>query len=283
MNVASTDNLKPPSQSKEDALQSQPATPSTLNPKPQTSNMEAHHHGHVHEQKKWKEYLFQFLMLFLAVFCGFLAEYQLEHVIEKDREKQFIQSLIEDLQQDQQTLKVHINQHERSDIITDSLIMLLKTPDLTNTSELYFYGRVASRNGVLPSNRRTIQQMENSGGFRLIRSSEAAKQIIAHYNQFDLIRMLEDIELNHQNEYRSLAIKIFDPETMSSMLGKDGSITRPKANPPLRTYDTKLLTDLAGWVQYMKSSRMGLRVYKNDLMQSGTKLISFLKKEYDIE
>ena len=41
--------------------------------------MEVHHHGHVHEKKKWKEYLFQFLMLFLAVFCGFLAEYQLEH------------------------------------------------------------------------------------------------------------------------------------------------------------------------------------------------------------
>ncbi len=41
----------------------------------QTETMEVHHHGHVHEKKKWKEYLFQFFMLFLAVFCGFLAEY----------------------------------------------------------------------------------------------------------------------------------------------------------------------------------------------------------------
>jgi hypothetical protein len=37
--------------------------------------MEVHHHGHVHADKKWKEYFFQFLMLFLAVFCGFLAEW----------------------------------------------------------------------------------------------------------------------------------------------------------------------------------------------------------------
>jgi hypothetical protein len=93
MKVSSTDNLKPPTQSNEDASQPQPATPSTLNPKPSTPNMEVHHHGHVHEKKKWKEYLFQFLMLFLAVFCGFLAEYQLEHVIENNREKQFIRSL----------------------------------------------------------------------------------------------------------------------------------------------------------------------------------------------
>lgn len=27
----------------------------------QTNTMEVHHHGHVHEKKKWKEYLFHFL------------------------------------------------------------------------------------------------------------------------------------------------------------------------------------------------------------------------------
>ena len=63
-------------------------------------NMEAHHHRHIHHQKKWKDYLFEFLMLFLAVFCGFLAEYQLEHVIEHNREKQYIKSFAEDLEAD---------------------------------------------------------------------------------------------------------------------------------------------------------------------------------------
>ena len=135
----------------------------------------------------------------------------------------------------------------------------------------------------MTSNRRTIEQMQNSGGFRLIRNSEVAKQIMKHYNQFDLIRMLEDIELNHQNEYRSITIKIFDPETMSTMIGKDNIIIRPKGNPPLRTYDRNLLTDLAGRVQYMKTTRIALQVYKHDLTKSGTKLISFLKKEYHLE
>lgn len=62
--------------------------------------MEVHHHAHVHEKKKWKEYIFQFFMLFLAVFCGFLAEYQLEHLIEKNREKQYMSSFIHDLKND---------------------------------------------------------------------------------------------------------------------------------------------------------------------------------------
>src|SRR5262245_58976717 len=75
-------------------------TVTTSNFEPQTGSMEVHHHGHVHHQKKWKEYLFQFFMLFLAVFCGFLAEYALEHKIERDRERQYVRSFIEDLDAD---------------------------------------------------------------------------------------------------------------------------------------------------------------------------------------
>jgi hypothetical protein len=67
-------------------------------------HMEVHHHGHVHHERKWKEYLFQFFMLFLAVFCGFLAEYMLEHKIEKEREKTFVNSFYEDLSNDEAIL-----------------------------------------------------------------------------------------------------------------------------------------------------------------------------------
>ncbi len=74
--------------------------PQTSNLKTETLNMEVHHHGHVHEKKKWLEYLFQFFMLFLAVFCGFLAENQREHYIEKKREKVYIKNLYEDLKSD---------------------------------------------------------------------------------------------------------------------------------------------------------------------------------------
>ena len=62
--------------------------PQTINYKPETEDMEVHHHTHAtHGKKNWKSYFWEFLMLFLAVFCGFLAEYQLEHVIEHQREK----------------------------------------------------------------------------------------------------------------------------------------------------------------------------------------------------
>ncbi len=52
-----------PSPSKEAPLPAFEELNQTSNRKQQTSEaMEVHHHGHVHEKKKWKEYLFQFLM-----------------------------------------------------------------------------------------------------------------------------------------------------------------------------------------------------------------------------
>src|SRR5688572_5591847 len=62
--------------------------------------MEVHHHGHVHEKKKWKEYLFQFLMLFLAVFCGFMAENFREHLIIKEKAHNYLKNLVADLKTD---------------------------------------------------------------------------------------------------------------------------------------------------------------------------------------
>ncbi len=67
--------------------------------------MEVHHHGHVHEKKKWKEYLFQFLMLFLAVTLGFFVENQREHYVEHKRAKEFAKLLVDDLIIDTTELK----------------------------------------------------------------------------------------------------------------------------------------------------------------------------------
>ena len=80
--------------------------PQTINYKPETEDMEVHHHTHsAHGKKNWKSYFWEFLMLFLAVFCGFLAEYQLEHKIEKDRGRRELDERAERLVQ-------HIQQND---------------------------------------------------------------------------------------------------------------------------------------------------------------------------
>src|SRR5512138_262480 len=134
------------------------------------ANMEVHHHSHSHGKKNWKAYFWEFLMLFLAVFCGFLAEYQLEHKIEKDREGQFIRSLVSDLKDDTVSISKQIENIKTGIIFFDSLSVLLQSPDLArkNGESIYYTARLGVRLTPLVNNNRTIDQLKNSGGFRLI-------------------------------------------------------------------------------------------------------------------
>ena len=145
----------------------QESAPSQIESQSEPLSMEVHHHGHVHETKKWREYLFQFIMLFLAVFCGFLAEYKLEHVIEHNREKQYIKSFAEDLRADSIYLQDRIHFVSQRMVMQDSLIALLdavRGPE--NANEIYFLARSISRYFPFNANDRTIIQLRNAGGMR---------------------------------------------------------------------------------------------------------------------
>src|SRR5215831_3659080 len=107
--------------------------------KPQTEQMEVHHHPKV-EKKKFKEYFLEFLMIFLAVTLGFFAENIREHQVEATREVKYIKSLTEDLDDDVQNLDSMIAFEETGLKELDTLIDLLDDPALAkqNGDELYF-------------------------------------------------------------------------------------------------------------------------------------------------
>ena len=153
--------------------------------------MEVHHPSHSSPAtggtpgKKWRHYFWEFLMLFLAVFAGFLAEYQLEHYIEHQREKQYMITMLEDLKSDTVQLnyatQYWIGINKSIDSVTDALSIPLSLVDFTKTyrhlnNSLNYYS--------FAYNDRTIAQLKNAGGFRLIRKKDVANKIIA-YDQFN--------------------------------------------------------------------------------------------------
>src|SRR6186997_2956405 len=136
--------------------------------------MEVHTHTHT-PRKKWTHYLWEFLMLFLAVFCGFLAEYQLEHKIENDRGKQYIISFFEDLKYDTAHLTTVINTYKKK--VNDLTVIskcydsvLAKSPCKSCLNALYT-GSMGFFE--LRTSDRTLQQLKNAGGLRLIKSADA--------------------------------------------------------------------------------------------------------------
>lgn len=155
--------------------------PITENQEPE--NMEVHHHSHSHGKRSWKSYIWEFVMLFLAVFCGFLAEYKLEHTIEHNREKEFVKSMIEDSQLDTASIQHVIRQKKMQKLYSDSLIkaLYIYEPGKSSDYQIYRYYRylISATEWMKPSER-TLVQLKNSGGMRLIRNKTAVDIIISY-------------------------------------------------------------------------------------------------------
>ena len=257
-----------------------------INLNQETENMEVHKHPHhVTHKKKWGEYFLEFLMLFLAVFLGFVAENIREHNVEREREKEYIESLIADLENDQQVLAQHIVHVKSGLSMTDSMMVLLNKPSLIadNTGQLYYFARLAPRLKPLSINNRTLEQLKNSGNFRLIRNLATSNKIMNYYEKLPLIHLLESINETEFTEYKKVAAKIFDPNVFLKMEDENGDIKRIVDNPPLRNPDNELLQELSVFSVYMHGTKKTVIKTDNDLQTEGAELIEYLKKEYHLE
>ena len=247
--------------------------------------MEVHAHTHT-ARKKWTHYLWEFLMLFLAVFCGFLAEYQLEHKIERDREKEFIETMTSDLNEDTTLLSSSIFNFKQKGIELDSLIILLNSTNIKDYgAELYYYGRKANRFTFFSSTDRTIQQMKNSGAFRLIRNSNAASNILQYYSEMNDLNLLQNNTNDLSMEYRSISYTLFNPVVFETIVNDETKniIIKPIGNPALISYDKSAIERLSSILHYMKSSRLVLYDRYIILKKKATELIELLKKEYHLK
>jgi hypothetical protein len=190
--------------------------------------MEVHAHSHT-ARKKWTHYFWEFLMLFLAVFCGFLAEYQLEHKIEKDREKQYMKTMLEDLKSDTSLLKECVAYWDDINTSIDSVANAIQFPqNKTDFAKAYRHLNNALNYYGFRYNDRTIAQLKNSGGFRLIRKTEVANKIIL-YDQHNQDAMTK-IDAQHNLLYmQTLALRnrVFVQEIINEVYSRCAYIPPP--------------------------------------------------------
>jgi hypothetical protein len=223
-------------------------------------------------------------MLFLAVFCGFLAENFREHKIENDRERQYISSLVEDLKEDQVQLDEVMMAEKKGIGQLDTLFMLTNDPEAIKLygDRIYYLARLGPRSGPFVNNSRTIDQLKNSGGFRLIRNPAISNQIMNYYTKFPLIRLLEENYVREFDAYKVIASKIFDPGVFFKQEGKDGKISMGNYSPALASNDASLIKQLGYFIINMNGSRRGRLPLLVDLKKTAEELIIYLQKEYHL-
>ena len=244
--------------------------------------MEAHHPHHITHKKKWTEYLLEFFMLFLAVFLGFIAENIRETVVEKGRGKEYIRSFTEDLQKDlQQLSRIIPNVKERKTRL-DSLNYYLHNIE-GHTAELYYYARHSTRPASFSANDRTIIQLKNSGGFRLITDKASVDSIMRYEGaleryQYSLVR--DDKEVEHLHPYLS---KLFDAIVFDEMIDSINVIHKPAGNPSLHITDPSLINEFSYYVhQLITTTYLEFETLQRIQLRANNTL-KFLKEKYHLK
>lgn len=249
--------------------------------------MEVHHHSHPSSssghRKKWSHYFWEFLMLFLAVFCGFLAEFQLEHKIEKNREKQYIRSFVEDLEADTAGLNTRINYCELTIKRADSAIAVFNHPDLDEMGgEIYYFLRWMHRSDVFSVNDRTIIQLRNAGGMRLISNMEVSDGIISYYKEADVLRFIYEEQLEWRRSLRPYFPNLFNGNDYGKIIDEKNVVIRPSEPLKLRSTDPETINAVILLLNNIKGINMGLKRRMENLKTIAKDTRDFIKKEYNL-
>lgn len=259
-------------------------------PKQEIETMEVHHAHHPTHKKKWSEYLLEFFMLFLAVFLGFVAENIRENIVERHREKEYIKSLTQDLKTD--TTKIADNQKSYRDVIKhlDTLAMEFDKVDSGFTPRLYLLFNWINGYPDFIYTDATIQQLKNSGGFRLIEN----KPVIDSIMKYDaavkraLINeqtLLENHKLIMQANNEFLNYRAISKQIEKAYVpGKDFSELKFEKFDFLLTHDPIVENQ---YYNKLVSYKEVMWIVKNEnyrpLKEQAKRLIAFLKKEYHLE
>jgi hypothetical protein len=223
-------------------------------------------------------------MLFLAVFCGFLAENFREDRTDHHREIAYIHTLVEDIKLDLDDLndciKFRILQENRF----DTLINLLNDVK-DSTANIYYLARWATRVRDLFYHDRTIQQLKNSGGLRLIRNNKVSDGITIYDSRIRLITSYrQPLENESRQVLRNCFAKVFRGPVFNAMVSEDPNVfaIKPTGNPPLFSYDPALINEMQINVQYLKSIYRQTRNVDEGVVRYGDSLIQLIRDQYRI-
>jgi hypothetical protein len=240
--------------------------------------MEIHPAPHIRSNKKFKEYALEFLLIFLAVSAGFFAEKIREHQSDRAKEKGYIASFIRNLEDDTSRMREVLEFNTREIKGLDSFLFLskknLKDPVNLETFYSFVYRYIFSEE-LFESNDATLVQLRNSGGYRLIEKDRVADSIALYDTRVHMIYEQGNYYLDYYKQIRGLLDEMAD----LTVSPHDKPLPPLETDPPkTRLFFNKILEFRTAVHSYCNSP-----VYIKGHLLYATRLIEFLKKEYDLE
>jgi hypothetical protein len=233
---------------------------------------------------EFKEYFLQFLMVFLAVLLGAIGENYREQysneVIERNMERETLQAMANDLNTDLNNLEKSINNKIDKDTIAKKLIALISDNNISNyTKDIYYCARVMTTREAFSASEGAVTQLQNSGGYSMIKSKLIIEQINKYHYLKEKIYKLNDTEEHILIQYRIAASKIFKAGILSNMLNASEYknfkyyIKPLDTNVPMFSTNPVLLNEFIFWVSSANGNQSSNRAQMLLLKEHGKELI----------
>ena len=167
-------------------------------------------------------------MLFLAVTAGFFVENQREHYIENQREKIYMASFVEDLKLDTAQLNSLIELRKERIRVLDTLFQLLNTDAYISEGSIVFRLYSMPYWDILSfyPNDRTMQQLKNAGGLRLIRNQKVSNKIMSYDVLVRNRKEYEPLQVDMANQINQDIEKLLNPALLYQINNRADSVAQ---------------------------------------------------------
>lgn len=245
-------------------------------------HMEVHVKPHNDQKHSLKVFLYEFFIIFLAVSLSFIVENIREEYIDHHKEVQYVKSLVNDIKLDTTQLSSIIKYNQKQFKGIDTLLRIMENPnnkDIVKNIYIYSFEYLNSLN-VFAHTDRTITQLKNAGGLRLIQSKAASDSIVTYD------ALVQDIEQNGD-----ICLKCFydiskqQKELLYYKVSRSKELQYLLANSKLELLDSnpKKIDYYFNETLYFGFMIEGYTKKLIKLKIHATQLLETLKVEYDLE
>jgi hypothetical protein len=243
----------------------------------------------IKEPHPFKEYFLQFLMLFLAILLGAIGENYREQytneVVERNMERETLNAMVNDLKTDLVNLEKSINNKTDKELLAKKLIEYISSDNIsTHTKDIYYCARVMTSREAFTASEGAVTQLQNSGGYSMIKSKSIIDQINKYHYLKEKIYKLNDTEEHILIQYRIAASKIFKASIFSSMLNAKEyknykfNIKPLDGNVEMFSVDPSLINEFVFWVSSANGNQSSNRAQMLLLEQQGKNLITSIEQ-----
>jgi hypothetical protein len=166
----------------------------------------------------------------------------------------------------------------------DSLLLLLVHPEKEKfAGEIYYFFRFIHRSRPFSANDKTIVQLRNAGGMRLVSNKSVSDSMINYYKDVDFIKWIFDEQIDLKRSLRPQFDKILYAEDFSKVIDDENHVIRPVAALKLKPADKESLNSIMLILNNIKGINQGTRLRLLELKEKAIKIRKYINKEYHLE